>query len=92
MDDKEREDAQWWDCICGARVRLSDDIIESGQQFCPTCGAPVGDPSIITSADTQMVNIQDMARIAQEGIEVSVSGEWDTAENATLTKRSRSKE
>lgn len=33
--------------------------------------------------DTQMVNIDEMARMAQEGIDVTVSGEWDT----TLAKK-----
>lgn len=91
-DDKEREDAQWWDCLCGAKVRLSDEMIETGNQFCPTCGAPIGDPSMITPADTQTVNIQEMARIAQEGIDVGISGEWDTTQNVKPSERSKPKE
>jgi hypothetical protein len=27
-----------------------------------------------------MINIKDMARMAQEGVDVGVSGEWDTSE------------
>jgi hypothetical protein len=38
------------------------------------------DPTEISAADTQMINIQDMARMAQDGISVEISGEWDTSE------------
>jgi hypothetical protein len=90
-DDKKKDDKSWWDCICGNRVELSEDLINTGKQFCPKCGAPVGDPSIITSADTQTVNIHDMARIAQEGIQVGVSGEWDVEDEAKRSERHKRK-
>jgi hypothetical protein len=88
---KKKDDESWWDCICGNRIELSADLIESGKLFCPKCGAPVGDPSIVTQADTQTVNIREMARIAQEGIEVGVSGEWDVSDDAKPSARSRRK-
>ncbi|HMK33937.1 MAG TPA: hypothetical protein VK463_02640 [Desulfomonilaceae bacterium] len=81
----------WWDCICGRRVKLSDELAEGGKQYCPKCGTPVGDPALVTAADTQMVNIEEMARIAQEGIEVGVSGEWDTAQNKIVDRSKRKK-
>jgi hypothetical protein len=33
----------------------------------------------LSAADTQMINIREMARMAQEGVDVEVSGEWDTS-------------
>jgi len=90
-DDKKKDDESQWDCICGNKVELSKDHQESGRQFCPECGAPVGDPSIVTPADTQTVNIREMARIAQEGIEVGISGEWDVSKEAKPSERSTRK-
>ncbi len=72
----------WWDCICGTRRLMTDEQIKSGEEICPQCGAVVGEdadtdigPSV---GDTQLINIGDMARMAQEGVDVGVSGEWDT--------------
>jgi hypothetical protein len=90
-DDKKKEDESQWDCICGNKVKLSKDLLESGKEFCPECGEPVGDPSIVTPADTQTVNIREMARIAQEGIGVGISGEWDVSKEAKPSERSTRK-
>ncbi len=65
-------------CRCGHKLYLTDKQIQSCNHVCPACGSPVGDCHLPSAADTQMVNIKDMARMAQEGIEVTVSGEWDT--------------
>lgn len=71
-----------WDCACGIHLNLTDEQIRSGEVTCPQCGAVVGEymetDSGLTAADTQMINVGDMARMAQEGVDVGVSGEWDT--------------
>lgn len=78
-----KERRRWRNCVCGMRVLSTDEQIRSGKMTCPVCGAVMGedesadmDPS---AADTQLINIGDMARMAQEGVDVGVSGEWDTA-------------
>lgn len=54
----------------------------SKKETCPQCGAVVGTEQSVARpasvSDTQMVNIGDMARMAQEGLDVTASGEWDT--------------
>jgi len=59
--------------------------IESGKELCPHCGAPVGRSEkgtpTLSPSDTQMINVGDMARMAQEGVDLAVSGEWDTSES-----------
>lgn len=56
--------------------------MRSGLEACPGCGAVVDESSGFeyspSAEDTQMVNIDEMARMAQEGIDVSITGEWDT--------------
>ncbi|MFH1114766.1 MAG: hypothetical protein V1792_12690 [Pseudomonadota bacterium] len=70
----------WWNCSCGTRRLLTEERIKSGEENCPQCGAVVGEETDMGSsvADTQLINIGDMARMAQEGVDVGVSGEWDT--------------
>jgi hypothetical protein len=68
-------------------LSLTKKQIDSGDEVCPDCGTRVGDFATTSAADTQMVNIQDMARMAQEGIDVAASGEWDTSK----TQKRRSK-
>lgn len=70
-------------CSCGQRVPIDEDNIPPGGVTCPSCGNPIdldSDPTepIDWEDETQMVNIRDMAKMAQEGVEMSVSGEWDT--------------
>lgn len=71
-----------WQCPCGKRVSVSAERIKTGLERCPSCGRVIGSssenacsPSV---ADTQTINVRDMARMAQEGLDVGVSGEWDT--------------
>lgn len=72
-----------WECACGASLQLTMEQITSGEERCPTCGMPVRSgghvPDDALTTDTQLVNLDEMARMAQEGIDPSVSGEWDTA-------------
>lgn len=66
-------------CKCGAKIQVSDSIECFDEQVCPKCGQTVyTNTSIPSVCDTQMINIKDMAKMAQEGVDVSVSGEWDT--------------
>jgi len=77
-----KERPAWWQCACGARLRLTPSQILSKQEVCPKCGAVVGSKQSVawgsTSSDTQMISISEMARMAQEGLDVAASGEWKT--------------
>jgi predicted RNA-binding Zn-ribbon protein involved in translation (DUF1610 family) len=72
-----------WQCSCGNRVEVSAERVKQGLERCPNCGSVIGslgeDYSSPSVADTQTINVRDMARMAQEGIDVGVSGEWDTS-------------
>jgi hypothetical protein len=72
-----------WQCPCGSRTEVSAERVKLGLERCPNCGCVVGTPSENSCspsvADTQTINVKDMARMAQEGIDVDVSGEWNTA-------------
>jgi len=74
-----------WKCSCGASLELSMEQITSGRELCPSCGSPVrvapSDDCDPLSGDTQLVNLSDMARMAQEGVETTSSGEWDTKDD-----------
>lgn len=78
-----KESGTLWQCRCGKRMRMSAEQITSGTQQCPNCGVVVDHSSGFeynpSADDTQMVNIDEMARMAQEGIDVTISGEWDTS-------------
>ena len=81
-----------WDCACGMRMLLTDEQIRSGKETCPQCGAVIGEDVSTdegpSAADTQMINIGEMARMAQEGVDVGVSGEWDTTKDRHPVSRS----
>jgi len=72
-----------WECVCGANLQLTMEQITSGEERCPKCGTPVRsggcESDDALASDTQLVSLDEMARMAQEGIDPSVSGEWDTA-------------
>ncbi|MFC1834273.1 hypothetical protein ACFL2Q_06005 [Thermodesulfobacteriota bacterium] len=73
----------YWECTCGEGFELTPEEAESGDKRCPFCGARLGgldsEPRKITGPEeTQMINVREMARMAQEGVDVSISGEWDT--------------
>ncbi len=73
-----------------------EDLLKSGRAVCPQCKnildpSPTDVPEVST-ADTQMINIEEMARMAQEGIEIETSGEWDTSSpKGPEKKRARKK-
>ncbi len=62
---------------------MSAERVKSGLESCPACGCVIGslsaDSCSPSVADTQTINVKDMARMAQEGVDVDVSGEWDTS-------------
>lgn len=79
-----KRDSDGWICACGERLPLSKDTGLSADFQCPFCGERIivgdeADPSF-SASETQMINIQDMARMAQEGVDVGISGEWDTSD------------
>lgn len=66
------------ECSCGNRF----EVEEKQTEVCPDCGAMVWQDveyTGLSAADTQTVNIRDMAKMAQDGVDVSISGEWDTS-------------
>ncbi len=67
-------------CFCGAELKKAGPKDSPSENVCPSCGAPtVQDVTELSAADTQMLNISEMARMAQEGVDPSaVSGEWVT--------------
>lgn len=64
------------------RLPLTPEQVLSKKETCPRCGAVVGSAESVakeeTGTDTQMVNVSEMARMAQEGLDIAASGEWDT--------------
>lgn len=68
-------------CSCGHTVEIRADDA-SCRRTCPECGLELGDdgehPDSPDSESTQMVNLEEMARMAQNGVDVGVSGEWNT--------------
>jgi hypothetical protein len=73
-------------------VSVSAERVKLGLESCPSCGrvieSPTEDCSTPSVADTQTINVRDMARMAQEGIDVDVSGEWNTSTGNRRAKRS----
>ncbi len=74
--DKSRErkgDRKQQVCACG-RTRGSAGTISEQPVICPHCGTPVQESTGDTAlADTQMINVREMARIAQEGLDKELS-------------------
>ncbi len=83
-------------CICGAHLRVLEARLKSGSVMCPECKHVLDPTHLETSetstADTQTINIKEMARMAQEGIDVEISGEWNTADPSEATKNRDKKE
>ena len=86
-----KKEQHLWQCPCGNRVSVSAERVKLGLESCPTCGRVIGSPSETSAspsvADTQTINVKDMARMAQEGIDVDVSGEWNTSTGNRRGKR-----
>jgi hypothetical protein len=76
--------ASSWKCPCGELVQATVDEVMHGRVRCPGCGLVVlpghdDDRSGSSLEETQMINLEDMESMAQKGVDVSVSGEWDTS-------------
>jgi len=88
-----KKEQHLWQCPCGNRVSVSAERVKLGLESCPSCGRVIESPSENTSsssvADTQTINVKDMARMAQEGIDVDVSGEWNTSTGNRRGKRTK---
>jgi hypothetical protein len=67
-------------------LKVPVSLMESGKGACPACGAQIKrndeSPLPFEAGETQTVSIKEMARMAQDGLDVSTSGEWDTAGTA----------
>lgn len=92
---KMNENMKIWTCSCGKRLKLTTAQLESGKETCPHCGETVGqhekDTPGLTVGDTQTINIGEMARMAQEGIDPSISGEWDTSKSRQAPSKTKPK-
>jgi hypothetical protein len=88
-----KKEQHLWQCPCGNQVSVSAERVKLGLESCPSCGRVIGSPSENSSsssvADTQTINVKDMARMAQEGIDVDVSGEWNTSTGNRRGKRTK---
>jgi hypothetical protein len=81
IDDETSRVLDWYRCTCGIFVELTLEQFERREAYCPACGAEIDlGQAEEWSSDTQMLNLEDMARMAQEGVGVASSGEWDTRE------------
>lgn len=84
MGEKVETGMAWWECSCGqhALAKPGEDL--SRKKICPNCRSVMvvshDDPALSDADETLRVDTQDMARIAQEGVDVTVSGEWDTTQ------------
>jgi len=78
-------------CSCGAVLEPWGTEQSPELMICPTCGAvKKSDPFDLSCADTQTLNIAEMARMAQEGVDpTSVSGEWVTVLESDVDKKKR---
>jgi DNA replicative helicase MCM subunit Mcm2 (Cdc46/Mcm family) len=84
MDGTVKTDLMNWKCLCGAGLKASVEDVALGTVKCPDCGAAVSPEQqeiddFSDSDDTQMVSLQEMAQMAQDGVDLDVSGEWNTS-------------
>lgn len=77
-------------CACGASLDKSRWDEAKQEMICQKCGA-ITTPQLtaLSGADTEMLSVADMARIAQDGVDVSISGEWDTSGSKASKKPDR---
>ena len=76
----------YWECSCGQRLQVNPKEDVSRQRLCPECGSPMTlapeQPALSETDETLRVDVHDMAKLAQEGVDVGLSGEWDTTDLA----------
>lgn len=71
-------------CSCGTRIILDRDEDPSREKRCHVCGKVINVADEDTEAAapdsdvTERVNLTEMARLAQDGVDLVVSGEWVT--------------
>jgi len=79
-----KEESEVWECTCGKQLRISLEEIVKEKRVCPECGEPITwereAPCLPDPSDTQAVDVRAMAQMAQNGIGVATSGEWDTSD------------
>lgn len=88
-----KDQESWWTCSCGEKISLKLPKGKKGERICPNCGAILtegnqnnkGPRRHDSTGDTQMLDLSEMAKMAQEGVDVQVSGEWVTP----LSKKKR---
>jgi len=78
-----KQDSDWWICSCGKRLPVTKDQVLLAPLLCPDCGKSISpsdtEDAYLAASETQTINIEEMARMAQDGVDIGVSGEWDTA-------------
>lgn len=81
-----KDQDSFWECSCGERISMKLPKGAKGEKLCPNCGAILDDKPQRkkgprrhdSTGDTQMLDLSEMAKMAQEGVDVQVSGEWVT--------------
>jgi DNA-directed RNA polymerase subunit RPC12/RpoP len=78
------EEPVWWRCACGKRLQGPEEEVLAGTKRCPHCGSRIfeGQKEPVQTGgpeETQMVDLGDMAEMAQDGLDLAVSDEWDTS-------------
>ena len=92
MDGAVKTDLMNWRCLCGTSLKASVEDVASGTAKCPVCGASVSldqqEAEVLSDSDeTQMVSLQEMAQMAQDGVKLDVSGEWETSPSDPSQKK-----
>ena len=82
--EKVSEEPIWWRCSCGNDLQYPEEEALSGSARCPHCGSliPAGQKKMVERGgpdETVMVDLGDMAQMAQDGLDLAVSDEWDTS-------------
>jgi DNA-directed RNA polymerase subunit RPC12/RpoP len=82
--EKVSEEPVMWRCACGKRLQGSEEEVSLGTKRCPHCGSRILETQkealqTASPEETQMVDLKDMAQMAQDGLELAVSDEWDTS-------------
>lgn len=77
-----------WRCSCGNYLQYPEEQVMLGTARCPHCGSriPPGQKETVQRGgpdETLMVDLGDMAEMAQDGLDLAVSDEWDTSEGKT---------
>ena len=76
-------------CVCGKTFSIPIGALPGELLTCPHCGSAIPHSTDDTSlAETQMINVREMARMAQEGLSKPASGNLRAVDPRGAKKRS----